>query len=321
MHRRFLPALTLVLLATACNDGPAETTTIQGAIDTSTATTTTTAPPSTPTTTASRPPFCPVRWEQEPIGVVASTDLNEVSGAVVSRRHPGVMWLHNDSGDDAAIYAAQIGGTDVARVLLPDLSARDWEDMALGPGPDQTLDYVYLADIGDNNERRDQVLIHRIPEPLPEAGTRTGGETLQVTYPDGPMEAETLLVDSLTGDMVIAGKALSGVTPLYGLAGELDWSEPREATYLGEIMLGSFAPATGGDAGTERIVIRTYDEVFTWQRRLGESLADALFTPPCRVASVVEPQGEAIALTPDEHGFYTVSEGVNQPISRFRDGS
>jgi hypothetical protein len=32
---------------------------------------------------------------------------------------------------------------------------------------------------------------------------------------------------------------------------------------------------------------------------------------------VSEGQGEAIALTPDQLSFYTVSEGVNQPIFRF----
>ncbi len=314
MFRLLLPLLAL--LATACSQSAAEPSTLLA-----TSTTPATTAPATTQPASGRPPRCDVTWEQDRIGSVASTDLDEISGAAVSRRHPGVMWLHNDSGDEAAVYAAEIGGTDVGRVLLPDLSARDWEDMARGPGPDPEGDYLYLADIGDNDEQREQVLIHRIPEPLPESGVRTGGETLHVTYPQGPIEAETLLVDPLTGDMVIAGKDVSGITALYGLSGELDWSVPQEATYLGEIRLGAFAPATGGDAGTGRIVIRTYDEVFIWQRRSGQSLSEALLAPGCRVASVDEPQGEAIALTPDEQGFYTVSEGVGQPIYRFLGGN
>jgi hypothetical protein len=251
------------------------------------------------------------------MGLVESTELNEISGAAVSLRHGGVVWLHNDSGSDPAVYAAHISGTDLGRVSLPDLSARDWEDIALGPGPDPALDYLYLADIGDNNGRRDDVRIHRIPEPAPETGAMAGGETLVITYPSGSVEAETLLVDPVSGDMVIAGKALSGRTPLYGLPGDLDWSIPHQATFLGEIMLGTFALATGGDAGTERIVIRTYDEVFTWERPPGSTLNETLLTPPCRIAAVSEEQGEAIALTADELGFFTVSEGRNQPISQF----
>jgi hypothetical protein len=249
--------------------------------------------------------------------VIEPVELTEISGAAVSSKHEGTIWLHNDSGDDAVVYAVDQAGAGIARVELPDLSARDWEDMAIGPGPDSTLSYLYLADIGDNSGRREEVLVHRIPEPELVSGSSSGGETLRVTYPLGPMEAETLIVDPDTGEMLIVGKALSGITTVYGLAGGLDWSTPHEATYLGEIMLGTFALATGGDAGTERIVIRTYDEVFMWERRPGDTLATALFTPSCRAASIREEQGEAIALTADEQGFYTASEGVRSPLSRY----
>ncbi|NNC93188.1 MAG: hypothetical protein HKN80_11935 [Acidimicrobiia bacterium] len=290
---------------------------------------TTTPPPTTrvaasttaPTTTAppSRPPFCDVRWEAEQVGVVQSSDLDEISGATVSRQHPGVIWVHNDSGDDAAVYAVDISGKNIAEVRFPDLSARDWEDMALGPGPDAALDYLYFGDIGDNQSSRADVLIHRIPEPAPATGAVTGSETLRVTYPLGPMEAETLLVDPINGDIVIAGKSLSGITTLYSLAGDLDWSRSQEATFVGEVRFGTFALATGGDAGTKRVVVRTYDEVFAWERRPGASLVETVLSPSCRVTTVSEQQGEAIALTPDELGFYTVSEGVNQPIFRYAD--
>ena len=184
-------------------------------------------------------------------------------------------------------------------------------------GPDPGPDYLYLADIGDNRETRDEVLIHRIPEPDPTTGVVGGGETLHVTYPLGPTEAETLLVDPINGDMLILGKALSGRTLVYELPGTVDWSMPQEATHVGEIGLGTFALATGGDAGVELIVIRTYDEVFAWERRPGEDLAAGLASPRCRVASVNEAQGEAIALTPDESAFFTVSEGEHQPVLRF----
>ncbi len=309
------------LVAAACTPGTAEPTTptLQGPSPTTVTSTSTSSVPATTAAPLSRPAFCEIRWEPNQTGVVESNELNEISGAAISLRHEGVVWLHNDSGSDPSVWAADVSGTDLGRVSLPDLTARDWEDIALGPGPDPTLSYLYLADIGDNSARRDDVRIHRIPEPVPETGVMSGGETLVITYPSGPVEAETLLVDPTNGDIVLAGKALSGTTPLYGLPGDVDWSLPHQATFLGEIELGTFALATGGDAGASRIVIRTYDEVFTWERPPGASLAEALLTPPCRIAAVDEEQGEAIALTPDEQGFYTVSEGANQPISRFTD--
>lgn len=317
MRSLSLPVLAIVSLVTAaCTGGTAQPTAPTGGGSTPTTVGSSSTSPA-PATTTGRPGFCEIGWEPEQTGMVESAELTEISGAAFSRRHAGVVWLHNDSGSDPAVYATDTSGADLGRVSLPDLSARDWEDMALGPGPDPAVDYLYLADIGDNNRSRDEVQIHRIPEPEPAISVVEGGETLVITYPLGPIEAETLLVDPANGDMVIAGKALSGVTPLFSLAGDLDWSVPHEATYLGELDLGTFALATGGDAGANRIVIRTYDEVFAWERSPGSSLAGTLLTQPCRIATVREEQGEAIALSIDESEFYTVSEGLNQPILRF----
>ena len=318
--RSLSPLFTAVsLVVVACTGGTGETSAPSSGDPTATtaAATTTSTTPATTAAPLSRPPFCELRWEPDQIGVVESTELTEISGAAISRQHTGVVWLHNDSGSEPAVYATDLSGTDLGRVTLPDLAARDWEDMALGPGPDPALDYLYLADIGDNNRQRDEVRIHRISEPAPESGIVTGGETLVVTYPFGPIEAETLLVDQATGDMVIASKALSGITQFYSVPGNLNWSTPQEARYLGEVELGTFALATGGDAGSRRIVIRTYDEIFSWERAPGASLAETLLTPPCRIAAVREEQGEAIALSADESKFYTISEGLNQPILRF----
>lgn len=246
---------------------------------------------------------------------MALAELNEISGAAVSRSRPGVIWVHNDSGADPVVYALSREGAVLDRVALPELDARDWEDMAIGPGPSPGIDYLYLADIGDNQASRESVQVHRIPEPAAGTEEAVGAQTLELTYPTGPVEAETLLVDPATGDLVIAGKELSGATTLFGVASTIDWSQPQEATLIGEIQLGTFAAATGGDADDTRVLIRTYDEVFQWERLAGDSLAESLLSPGCRVASVREPQGEAIALSGE--GFFTLSEGIDQPILLF----
>lgn len=305
--RSVLVAVGICLAASACSDGVGTGTRPGPSAGATTA-------PST--VVPARPPFCADRSEGETVGSIASPELDEISGAVLSRAHPGVLWLHNDSGSRAAVYAASTSGDDLGEVSLPDLPARDWEDIAIGPGPVPGVDYLYIADIGDNQERRDTAQIHRVPEPTLGSVSMSGGETLTFTYPTGPTDAETLIVDPASGDMVIAGKALSGVTPLFGLPGDADWAAPQLADYLGEIELGSFAVLTGGDADRAIIVMRTYDEVFAWQREEARSLAETLLTPPCRIASIRESQGEAIALG-EGNVFYTVSEGLNQPIQRF----
>jgi hypothetical protein len=246
-------------------------------------------------------------------GVVTDPGLAEISGAAVSRTHPGVIWVHNDSGDEAAVTALTLEGSTQASVTFPDLSARDWEDMAIGPGPGEG-DYLYLADIGDNTASHPSVFIHRVPEPPPVTAEVSGGETLEVVYPGGPVEAESLLVDPLTGDLVILDKALSGMTRVFEIDGTVDWSSRVMARFVGTIPLGTFALATGADAGESRIVVRTYDEVFLWERRPGDSISATVLRGGCRVARVSDQQGEAVALIPTGSGFYAVSEGIEQPI-------
>lgn len=299
-------ALTVALVAAGCASSPSV----------APAPSTTAAPPTSAAPAPSRPEFCPTPWEGRVLGRVTDPELNEISGAAFSRAHPGVLWVHNDSGNDAAVYAVAEDGSLLGRVATPDLSARDWEDLALGPGPGG-VDHLYLADIGDNRASRDAVQIHRIPEPDLDATVAGGSQTLTVRYPDGPTEAETLLVDPSTGDIVIVGKALSGRTPVFIVPAEAPWGSSVEAGSAPELRLGTFALATGGDAGLTRIVIRTYDEVFLWERSPGESLAATLRAPGCRVARVTDQQGEAIALGPDEDRFITLSEGVDQPLHAF----
>ena len=155
MFRTVLPLATLALFAAACSSDTTSpstapqpaTTTRAATVDATTATTE--APP--------RPPACDARWEAQQTGVIESAELTEISGAAISSTHEGTIWLHNDSGNDPAVYAVDIAGTELARISLPNLSARDWEDMAIGPGPDPSLDYLYLADIGDNSGRREDV--------------------------------------------------------------------------------------------------------------------------------------------------------------------
>lgn len=281
------------------------------------AATTSTTTVGSPTSTAgsARPPFCETQWAGRSSGRVTDERLREISGAVMSRAHAGIIWVHNDSGDDPVVYAIAHDGTLQGLVTLPDVAARDWEDMAIGPGP-QPGDYLYLADIGDNRGARESVQIHRIAEPSPTDTRADGGDMLTITYPDGPTEAETLLVDPVSGEMLIVGKALSGRTPLFTIPAGTAWSGVVEAGPAGHLTLGTFALATGGDATERLVVIRTYDEVFVWERS-GGTLAETITGPGCRLATVADRQGEAIALDPDSDRFFALSEGTGEPLLVF----
>ncbi len=262
----------------------------------------------------------------ETTGHIANGGLIETSGVVASRAYPGVLWAHNDSGDTARIFALGMDGGDLGMWQVPNVSARDWEDIAIGPGATSGSWFLYLADTGDNAHGRDSVQVVRVPEPNP-ATTRPPGPTtiatdrasvLTLRYPDGAHDAEALLVDPDDGTVVLVTKELVGPAGIYvarppdGFAGNV---ELRRA---GQVALGLLAPATGASVSPDgRVVaLRTYGQVFLMRRAARESIADALRSKSCSVDVDDEGQGEAIALLDD--GYVTTTEGASAPLHRAR---
>src|SRR5262245_44719285 len=79
-------------------------------------------------------------------GPTALPDVVESSGLAISRRTPGVLWTHNDSGSDAVLFAIDKDGRLLGRVRVP-VRTRDWEDVSAARCP--SGDCLYIADIGD----------------------------------------------------------------------------------------------------------------------------------------------------------------------------
>ncbi|HEX9107875.1 MAG TPA: hypothetical protein VF832_11615, partial [Longimicrobiales bacterium] len=118
--------------------------------------------------------------------------LNESSGLAASRRHPGVLWTHNDSDGEPAVYAIDTRGRLLGTVRVTGARNVDWEDIALGPCA--AGDCLYIGDIGDNDAVRGEVQLYRVPEPAPGDAATAPAERLTLVYPDGPRDAEALFV-------------------------------------------------------------------------------------------------------------------------------
>jgi len=257
-------------------------------------------------------------------GTVTSSVLTEVSGVVASREHPGVLWVHNDSGDSARVFALSAAGEVLRTLSLAGASATDWEDIAIGPGPDPSRRYLYVGDIGDNGRSRRSIDVYRVPEPDIDpaagplgSGTLTGTERLTFTYPDGAHNAETLLVDN-DGSIFVITKEPSGTAMIFGAAAGLADGSTTVLTAQGSVDLGGLA--VGGDIAPagDAIVLRTYDAVFMFARPGGSTIAATLAGARCDGALAAEPQGEAISFAADGNGYLTMSEGTGQPINTYR---
>ena len=253
-------------------------------------------------------------------GHVATPAATELSGLVLSRSQKDVLWTHNDSGGSARVLAVDPAGRALANVAVTGAENVDWEDIALGPGGGGG-DALYIGDIGDNDALRSSVVVYRIDEPTIASGARSApSQRFTLRYGDGAQDAEALLVDPSSGALVVVTKDFGNAAGLYVA------DRPRAGTITklrrsGELTLGAAEPVTAGDVSADghAVVVRTYDGVFAWSRRGGESLEATLRRPACGADAdlLVEGQGESVALTADASAFYTVPEGGEPPIRRW----
>jgi hypothetical protein len=241
-----------------------------------------------------------------PIRTIDNPVLEEMSGLAFSKNHPDKFYTHTDSGGEAAVYVLDSLGNEFGKIILEEVENRDWEDIAVGPGP-KGKSYVYVAEIGDNAGVHKSVKIYRFPEPeRVEKKITLKPEVLKFDYPDGAMDAESLFVDPISGDLFVVSKRDSQNT-LFRLKSDDFGKKDVVAKEVGKL---PFTSATAADISQDgsKILIKNYFKIYYWNRKKDESVAEALSKPPKELPYVPEPQGEAIGLQPDGKAFYTISE-------------
>lgn len=238
--------------------------------------------------------------------------IDEASGIADSRTMPGALWVEQDGGNPAELALLGYDGKVRGKLAIPNTTNRDWEDMTIGPGPQANTNYLYIAEIGDNNARYGLYTVYRLPEPRNLTDAIGPVERIQFKYPDGARDAETLMLDPQTKDLYIVSKREAKVH-LYRLPYPQSTREIMTAEPLGEL---PYTYVTGGgfsSNGTE-ILLRTYAGVFHWVRTNGQSVADALQRTTARdLPYRVEPQGEAVCFDRDNKGYFTLSEKASAP--------
>ena len=142
--------------------------------------------------------------------------IPESSGLINSRKHPGVLWTHNDSGNGPTLFATTREGKLLGHYALG-VRNNDWEAVTT-----DDEGRLYVGDVGNNDRRRDRVIVYRVDEPDLTAANANGGDanvrgqpaplrvtaTWRLAYPGAPFDAESLFL--YQGKGYVISKLLTG---------------------------------------------------------------------------------------------------------------
>lgn len=262
------------------------------------------------------------------IGSFDASIVPGASGLAASRRFPGLLYLLDDREGTGVVHVLAADGTILGALAVDGLDARDTEALALGSCPDDDRSCLYVGDIGDNLRGRADVRVHRLPEPDlgplldgdpdPTRRIEVVADTAVLRYPDGPVDAEALLVDE-DGSLYVVTKT-EGVAEVYSSVfadgmwqplGSLTLPPPRRPLLAG--IVGNVVTDASVD-GEGRVLLRTYDAVLlATPTTVGATRTDLTDLPDrtlTEVASPLLPQPEAVAWTTEDCGYVTVSERI-----------
>jgi len=270
---------------------------------------------------------CPATDEPVETGAVASELVTEVSGVVDSRKNPGVLWVHNDSGDEPQLYALTPEGTHLGVYRVKDAPLGDWEDMAIVQDPTTGQHLLVVGDIGDNQHNRENIRVHLAEEPdvAPDqepVEQSIAAITLFLEYPgDEAFDSETLLVDPVTADLYVVTKQVGDRCSVYRKAAPHVADETAEMELVAELVQeknATFGITTGGEFSPlgDRILIRGYGpNGRMYLRDASHAAADAFAQEPCEVILPVEGQAESVCFDVPGAGVWSIPEGNASTIS------
>lgn len=264
------------------------------------------------------------------IATLEDRSIDESSGIVASRRNPGLFWTHNDSGDGPFVYAFDRAGRRRGTWRVDGAKARDWEDIAAGPGPEPGRAYLYVGDIGDNDNEREFVTVYRFPEPevtdADAASTRESpratahAEAISFKYPNdrGVHNAEALLVHPVTGTIYVVTKTPNGGV-VFKLDAPSDAAAPktlvRVTTLAGPGFFGTLV--TGGDISPDGRRVALCDYASGYELTLPEgskNFDDIWMQKPTLVPLGPRRQGESVCYSLDGTALLATSEGTPAPL-------
>lgn len=273
--------------------------------------------------------------EPQVVGDLDTSEIPESSGLTSSQCQPGVLWTHNDSGGGPYLFAIDVNGRTKGVWKVTGAVERDWEDIASAKEADGEC-YLYIGDIGDNEEKHSSVQVYRLREPR--AGSSGGpisrkdaqgsgpAEKIEVRYPDGSHNAETLLVHPATFDIYLITKNQRGPASVFRVKRSvwtraLESGQPADAEKVAKLLVPAIAGGflTGGDISPDgsRVIICDYFSAYEFTLPSSEKDFEKVWSlTPVVIEAGERKQGESVAYSADSASLFLSSEKNPSPLIR-----
>ncbi len=269
----------------------------------------------------------------ELIGQLEDTRLDEASGLAASQHRHDRLWVINDSGK-AIVHAIELAGGIAGQLRIDDTRNRDWEDLATTRIDDTP--YLVVAEIGDNDARRDGYRLYVIEEPdlAEDRKLREDADwVVEFEYPDGPRDAEALAIDPADSTAYILTKR--DIPPrLYAVPLRPTSEERIAARFLGAVH--SLPKPQRRDLQVAPITkdwfwqpsamdfsrdgrfaaVLTYEAVYLYRRAEGQSWYAAFNTEPLGLSIKRIRDAESIAFSADGRSLFLTVEAKHAPLFR-----
>ena len=102
--------------------------------------------------------------------------LDEVSGMVTFET--GRVWVVEDSSNPDKVREIDTLGKEQAVFKVSDAKNRDWEALTR-----DSAGHLYIGDFGNNQNRRKNLRIYKLPDPRREKGDKIPARTIAFSYP------------------------------------------------------------------------------------------------------------------------------------------
>lgn len=261
------------------------------------------------------------------LATIKSDEIRESSGLANSPCQPEILWTHNDSGDNAFIFALDKTGKKLATFKVAGAKNNDWEDMAIRQTEAGEC-FLYIGDIGNNERLKSEMTVYMVKEPEVTGATASSkknplatapAQAIRFEYPDSRHDAETLLVHPQSGDLYVLTKHISDAAGVYRLRAVYDSNKTNRLEKIAALTVPAIPNGllTGGAISPDgtRLALCDYFSAYELVLPAGAQNFDEIWRQkPQKIETGARPQGETIAYSADGSALFATSERKDSPL-------